>query len=138
MKMNDRNKLQPGIKGTSRTSVDAGITALSMGSGEIEVLATPAMAALMEAAAVNCVKPYLPSNETSVGVHIETSHIAATPPGMGVRAEATLEGVEGRRLFFRVEAYDDREKIGEGRHERVIVDREKFLGKVNKKCAGPS
>lgn len=134
--MSDRNGLQPGIKGTSQTSVGPGNTALFMGSGEIEVFATPAMAALMEAAAVACVKPYLPANETSVGINIATSHIAATPPGMKVRAEATLESVEGRRLLFRVEAYDDVEKIGEGRHERVVVDRDKFLGKVNRKSGG--
>ncbi len=125
--------MQPGITGTSRTSVHKGNTAIHMGSGELEVFATPAMTALMEEAAVGCVKAYLAPGETSVGVRLDISHIAATPVGMDVRAEATLEAVEGRKLLFRVEAFDETEKIGEGKHERVIVDCDRFLSRLSRK-----
>ncbi len=128
--------MQPGITGTSRTSVHKGNTAIHMGSGELEVFATPAMTALMEEAAVGCVKAYLAPGETSVGVRLDISHIAATPVGMDVRAEATLEAVEGRKLLFRVEAFDETEKIGEGKHERVIVDCDRFLSRLSRKIGG--
>lgn len=134
--MQDEKKLQPGITGTSRTSVHKGNTAIHMGSGELEVFATPAMTALMEEAAVGCVKAYLGPGETSVGVRLDISHIAATPVGMDVRAEATLEAVEGRKLLFRVEAFDETEKIGEGKHERVVVDRGRFLSRLGRKIGG--
>ncbi len=119
--------------GKAEKQVDAGNTALTMGSGEMEVFATPAMVALMEEAAVNCVKELLGPQETSVGIKMEVSHSAATPLGMSVRAEALLQNVEGRKLTFQVTAFDSREKIGEGRHERFVVNRERFLSKVQEK-----
>jgi fluoroacetyl-CoA thioesterase len=125
--------LNPGIKGNAQAKVHDGNTALAMGSGEIEVFATPAMVALMEEAAVQCVKGSLGEGETSVGVRMEISHIAATPVGMGVRAEAVLQRVDGRRLFFQVVAFDEKEKIGEGEHERFVVQRDRFLSKVQSK-----
>ncbi len=128
--MEDERKLQPGLKGTSRTTVHSGNTAVHMGSGEIEVFATPAMTALMEAAAVRCLQGRLAPGETSVGIRLDISHVAATPVGVGVRAEATLQAVEGRKLVFRVEAFDETEKIGEGTHERAVVNRDRFLSRL--------
>ena len=128
------DQLKPGMKGHAETVVKEHNLATTMGSGEVEVFATPAMVALMEAAAVACVKDALGDENTSVGTSIQTSHIAATPPGMKVRAEAVLEEVDGRRLVFKVAAYDEKEKIGEGVHERFVVHREKFVGKVRSKA----
>lgn len=131
--MSDGASLAPGIKGTAETSVTALNTAVTMGSGEVEVFATPALVALMEAAAVQCVRGHLGPGETSVGTRLEISHMAATPRDMAVRAEAVLHAVEGRRLIFQVAAFDEREKIGEGRHERVVVQRDRFVTKVQAK-----
>ena len=127
------NGLKQGLIGNAHTQVDRSNVADEIGSGDVEVFSTPAMVALMEAASIQCIKPYLHDNETSVGVRIDVSHLAATPMGMTVRAEAVLENVDGRRLFFRVAAYDEKEKIGEGAHERVIVQRDRFLARVQAK-----
>ncbi len=133
-------KKQPciGSTGKAEVKVHEGNTAINMGSGEVEVFATPAMVALMEQAAVRCVKNQLDSDETSVGIKMDVSHTAATPMGMIVRAEAVLKEMEGRRLTFHVIAFDEREKIGEGRHERFVVKRERFVGKVREKAEVPS
>ncbi|SFN07626.1 thioesterase family protein [Thermodesulforhabdus norvegica] len=125
--------LQPGLKGTAEAEVVAPLTAISMKSGDVEVYATPAMIALMEEAAVACVRDHLPEGQTSVGTYIEVHHRAATPPGMKVKAEAILEAVDGRKLTFKVTAHDELDLIGEGRHERVIVPRDKFMEKVKTK-----
>ncbi|CEJ06937.1 Thioesterase protein [Acididesulfobacillus acetoxydans] len=121
-----------GIKGERRTEVSAGNTAKAMGSGLLEVFATPAMIALMEGAAVQALEPYQAS---SVGTALEVRHLAATPLGMRVRAVAQLIEVERRRLVFSVEAFDEVEKIGEGRHERFLIQDEAFLKKVYAKNA---
>ncbi len=105
-------------------------TALSMGSGTVPVLATPALVALMEQAAVRALEGRLPPGQTSVGVRIDVRHLAATPPGGRVRARATLVAAEGRRLTFQIEAWDDVEKVGEAVHERVLVDTERFMERV--------
>jgi predicted thioesterase len=131
--MDQEKNLQTGMKGHSKMTVTSANTAVTMGSGEIEVLATPAMIALMEAAAVHCVKGFLGSGNTSLGVKIEASHTAATPPGMEVRAEAVLDEVDGRRLVFIVTASDEQEIIGKGRHERVVVSADRFLSKLKEK-----
>ena len=128
--MEERKKPEPGAVGRAEMSVGEGDTALAMKSGEIEVFATPVMIALMEEAAVRCLEGCLAPEETSVGVRIDVAHLAATPKGMNVRAEAVLEEVNGRRLVFRVTAFDAKDKIGEGRHERAVVKREKFLAGV--------
>jgi fluoroacetyl-CoA thioesterase len=129
----ENNVLKPGLTGATHTRVTGSNVAKEMGSGDVEVFATPAMVALMEGAAIESIKPCLKAGETSVGVRIDVSHLAATPLSMKIRAEATLEKVDGRRLFFRVAAYDDKEKIGEGNHERVIVQRDRFLAKAQAK-----
>jgi predicted thioesterase len=131
----ENNALKTGLTGTANTQVNRSNVAEEIGSGEVEVFATPSMVALMEAAAIQSLKPYLKADETSVGIRIEVSHLAATPLGMGVRAEAVLEKVEGRRLFFRVTAYDDKEKIGEGNHERIVVQRDRFWAKAQAKSS---
>ena len=129
----ENNVLKPGLTGAAHTQVTGSNVAKEMGSGDVEVFATPAMVALMEGAAIESIKPCLKAGETSVGVRIDVSHLAATPIAMKIRAEATLEKVDGRRLFFHVAAYDDKEKIGEGNHERVIVQRDRFLAKAQAK-----
>ena len=108
-------------------------TAAAMRSGSLAVFATPAMVALMEEAAAGLLTENLPEGETSVGIMMNISHIAATPVGMKVRAVAEITAVEGRKVSFKVEAFDEVEKIGEGTHERFIVKSEKFLAKANGK-----
>ena len=122
--------LEVGLKYESRLTVGAENTALALGSGDMEVLATPAMVALMENAAMNAVADYLPEGSTTVGIEISTSHLKASAVGANVVAEATLDEVDGRRLTFSLKAWDDAGVIGEGVHTRFIVDRERFLSKL--------
>lgn len=124
-------ELRTGIKGEARTVVSESNTAAKLGSGEVPVFATPGMIALMEEAALSSVQPFLSAGFTTVGTKINTSHIAATPVGMNVTAVSELTEVDGKRLVFKVEAFDNKEKIGEGAHERFIINTEKFL----KNCA---
>ena len=119
--------LEPGLTGEATTLVTDQNMAITLGSGDVPVFATPALLALMEAAAVNAVAGRLPAEQTTVGVEANVRHLAATPLGMTVRAAARLLAVEGRRLLFRVDAYDDVEPIGEGTHVRMIVERERFV-----------
>ena len=107
-----------------------------MGSGNVPVFATPAMAALMEAAAVNALAGILGDDQTTVGVTLDLQHLAATPTGLTVRAEARLSNVEGRRLTFRVAAFDDVEQVGVGTHQRVLVDTERFVRHTEAKRKG--
>lgn len=105
-------------------------TALKLGSGDMEVFATPAMIALMENAAMNAVASHLDAGTTTVGTMMKSSHIKASALGANITAEAELVAVEGRRLSFTVKAWDDKGVIGEGEHERFVVDRERFLSKL--------
>jgi fluoroacetyl-CoA thioesterase len=123
-------ELECGIKCRIDKIVETKDTAKAMGSGNEEVFATPSMIALMENAAFTAAEDSLPEGSTTVGTAIDIKHLAATPMGLRVWAEAVLIGVEGRKLIFSVEAYDEREKIGEGTHTRFIVDRQKFIQKV--------
>lgn len=123
--------LQPGAEHTSSLIVRHEDTAEVMGSGDMPVLATPRMAALMENAAMTAVSDLLDEGSTTVGGHIDISHLKPTPVGAQVLATATLEKVEGRKLHFRVVAAEaGGDIIGEGTHLRFIVDREKFLSKI--------
>jgi predicted thioesterase len=124
--------LKPGLAGEKTEAVTDGNTAASWGSGGLPVYATPAMIALMEGAAVNAVDKLLPSGWSTVGTEVTVRHLSATPAGLEVRAAAELLEIDGRRLRFRVEAFDDAGKIGEGRHDRFIIENEGFL----KKAAG--
>jgi len=126
-------KFEPGLVGEATLVVTAEHTAKHLGSGGVEVLATPAMVALMEAAARQAVDARLEQGEMSVGTNLNISHLAATPVGMRVTARAELTAVEGRRLTFKVEAHDEREKIGEGSHTRAIINLERFLARVRQK-----
>lgn len=111
-------------------TVNKSDTASSYGSGNLDVYATPAMTALMENAAMNCVNQELPNGFTTVGIEINVRHLRATPVGVNVRAEAILDKAEGKKLIFKVAAYDDMGKIGEGIHIRYIVNSEEFLKKI--------
>ena len=123
--------LSPGIKGSSGCTVTLADTAKALGSGGLDVLSTPKLIALMENAALTAVRPYLEEGTDTVGTRLEVSHLAATPVGMAVRAEAELIEIDRRRLVFSVKAWDEAELIGEGRHERFIVQTEKFLAKCS-------
>ncbi len=127
--------LPTGLTGEASVDVTPAQTAEAFGSGLVPVFATPALVGLVETAAVRALEGHLPPDQTTVGTRIELSHLAATPVGGRVRAAATLVDVAGRKLTFDVVAYDDREKIGEGRHERAVVSRERFLARVAEKRA---
>jgi predicted thioesterase len=99
-----------------------------------EVYASPQMIGLMENACAELVYPYLEPGQSTVGILVNVSHMAATPVGFKVRAEAELLEIDGKRLVFAVTAYDNLEKIGEGRHERFIIDTERFMSRVAKKA----
>ena len=126
--------LVPGIKGHAVRRVTPDQTAEAFGSGLVPVFATPAMVGLMEQAAVDALASHLQPDDTSVGISLAITHLAATPAGDEVRAEAELTLVEGRKLTFVVKAFDSLELIGEGRHERMVVGRERFLGRVRAKA----
>ncbi|MCB2294449.1 thioesterase family protein [Clostridium algoriphilum] len=115
---------------STEMTVSSSDTANSYGSGNLDVYATPAMTALMENAAMNCVQQKLPDGFTTVGFELSVKHMKATPIGVKVRAEALLEKTEGKKLFFKVEAFDDLGKIGEGTHIRYIVNSEDFVKKT--------
>ena len=108
-------------------------TAKKIKSGSLEVFATPAMCALIEQAAAELAEEFLSSDRTSVGTMLNIEHISATPVGIMVRAEAELIEIDGKKLVYKVTAYDEKGEIGRGKHERFIVDREKFILKTNKK-----
>jgi predicted thioesterase len=127
-------QIEVGVSGEARTTVTHEETAEAFGSGLVPVYATPAMVALMEKAAVVAIEGRLAEGETTVGTKLEIVHLAATPLGDEVRAEARLVAVDGRRLSFTVSAWDSREKIGEGRHERMIISRDRFLARVSQKA----
>ncbi|MBN1202516.1 MAG: thioesterase family protein [Anaerolineae bacterium] len=131
--MSESNFLQPGLDGKAAVTVTGDLTAAALGSGNVNVYATPALIALLEAAAINALAGHLPDDQTSVGTHLDVRHLAATPVGMIVRAEATLRTVDGRRLVFDVAAWDAVEQIAVGTHERFIVDRARFEAKARSK-----
>lgn len=122
--------MEVGLKYQSRVVVAEGNTAQALGSGDMAVFATPAMIALMENAAMNAVAGALPEGSTTVGTMMKSSHIKASKVGAEITAEAELVAVEGRRLTFTVKAWDEQGTIGEGEHERFIVDSERFLSKL--------
>lgn len=122
--------LAPGLTGEATVRVSKTHTAAALGSGNVNAFSTPALIALLEAAAIAALDGHLPSGQTSVGTHLDVRHLAATPVGMTVRATATLIQVDGRRLVFAVEAHDDVEQVGAGMHERFVVDKARFEARV--------
>lgn len=126
--------LPVGLSGSAEMVVGEQHTAPRVGSGRIRVLATPVMINLIEAAALAAVEQSLPEFHQSLGTRLDISHVAATPVGMRVRATAEVVKVEGRTVHFRVAAHDERELIGEGTHERVVVNLERFDARVRAKA----
>jgi fluoroacetyl-CoA thioesterase len=122
--------LTPGMRGEATTTVVHENTAAAVGAGGVEVFGTPMMIALMENAAWRAVVSALDEGQVTVGTLVNVRHLAATPLGQQVRATADLIEVDGKRLLFQVQAYDERQKIGEGQHERFIVDLERFLKRI--------
>lgn len=119
-----------GLTHTSTLIVTAQDTALYQGSGDMEVLATPRMMALMENAAMLAVKDELPEGSTTVGGHIESSHLRPSKIGTEITATATVTKVEGKKIYFDIKTQMNDVIIGEGTHLRFIVDREKFLSRL--------
>lgn len=129
----DLSHIRPGLIGTSDLVVGAEHTAPRVGSGRIAVLATPVMINVIEAAALAAVEQLLPVGHQSLGIHLDVRHFAATPVGLKVTATAEVTGVEGRTISFRVEARDEREVIGDGTHQRVVVNVTRFDERVQRK-----
>ncbi len=121
--------LELGMKGEATTTVVHENTAAHVGAGGVEVFGTPMMIALMEQASWHSVANSLDAGYVTVGTRVDVRHLAATPLGQQVRATAELIEIDGRRLVFKVEAYDEKQKIGEGQHERFIINLERFLKK---------
>ncbi len=120
-------QIKPGLVGEATAVVTLDKTARVMGSGSVEVFATPAMIALMEQAAVAAIDGLLPEGQTSVGTGVNINHFAATMPGQQVRAVATVTEVSGRHITFEVRAWDDGQEIGNGIHKRYVIDEQRFL-----------
>jgi len=123
-------KFKIGEKNSVTMTVTENDTALAMKSGSLKVLATPRLVGLIEEAASKLAESFLPADYTSVGTSLNVNHVAPTPIGSNVRANVELVEVDGRKLTFKVSAVDDSKEIFNGRHERFIVNREKFLSKV--------
>ena len=127
--------LQPGLSLEITFSVTPDLTAKAVGSGTLEVLATPVMIARMEQAAWTAVAPHLADGEGTVGTLMNVQHLSPTPVGMDVTCRAELVLVEGRRLVFQVSARDARGPVGQGSHERAVIQNDRFVDKARKKLA---
>ncbi|UTC61665.1 thioesterase family protein [Treponema sp. OMZ 787] len=125
--------LKTGINGKEEIIVNENHSAESLESGTLKVFGTPAMIALMEKTAWKSVQDYLEEGQGTVGTSLEIKHVSATPLGMKVYCESELTGIDGKKLIFSVKAYDETGLIGEGIHERFIVNNEKFQKKTNQK-----
>lgn len=125
--------LKTGMTARIERTVTDEDTAVRFGSGDVSVFATPMMIALMEKAALSAVDPHLPTGYATVGTTVEIAHLAATPVGMQVYATAELVEINGKKLKFKIEAFDAQEKIGEGFHGRYIIQTQKFLESTAKK-----
>ncbi len=108
-------------------------SAIHLGSGSSRVLATPWMIAFMERVAHRLLTCCLPEGYSSVGAHLDVRHLAPTPAGATIRVKAEVLSMDGNRVYFSIEAWDDLEKIGEGKHERVVIEEARFLQRVEKK-----
>jgi fluoroacetyl-CoA thioesterase len=131
--MVELSALNEGFTGAAEMVVGPEHTAPRVGSGRVHVLATPVMINLMEAAALDAIERLLPPGHQSLGTHLNVGHYAATPVGMGLRASAVVTKIEGRTIEFRVEAFDDKERVGDGTHTRVVVNVERFDQRVQRK-----
>src|SRR5437868_14659891 len=131
--MADLTAITEGLTGAAEIIVGDEHTAPRVGSGRVRVLATPVMINLMEAAALEAIERALPAGHQSLGTHLNVGHYAATPVGMRLRATAAITKVEGRTIEFRVEAFDEKERVGDGTHTRVVVNRSEER-RVGKEC----
>jgi predicted thioesterase len=136
--MLDLSHLKIGLQGIADLLVGPEHTAPRVGSGLVAVLATPVMINVIEAAALAAVEHLLPGAHQSLGIHLDVRHFAATPVGMRVAASAELTAIDGRTLTFRVEARDEKEPIGDGLHQRVVVNVSRFDQRVQAKLSKPS
>ncbi len=134
--MTDYSHIKPGMTGTAELVVGDEHTAPRVGSGKVRVLATPVMINLIEAAALKAAEHLLPAGHQSLGTLLNVKHIAATPVGMKIKASAIVTKVEGRNIYFDVSAEDEKEPIGGGTHERVVVNVERFDKRVQRKLSG--
>jgi len=125
----------PGLTGKSEMVVKEEDLAGRLGDVPVDVLSTPRLIQLLETAAIEAIRDHLSTDQVSLGTEMRIRHLSATPLGMKVTANALLKGVENNRLFFLVDAYDEKEKVAEGEHERILVSKERFLEKVKKKRA---
>jgi fluoroacetyl-CoA thioesterase len=131
--MTDLSKIKPGLSGRAELVVGEEHTAPRVGSGRVHVLATPVMINLIEAAALKAAEHLLPPGHQSLGTRLDVKHYAATPVGMKICAMAEVTKIEGRTISFRVLAEDEKEPIGDGTHDRVVVNVERFDKRVQKK-----
>jgi predicted thioesterase len=127
--------IRAGLTGRAELTVAEEHTAPRVGSGRVHVLATPVMINLIEAAALEALDRHLPAGYQSLGTRLDVRHIAATPVGMKVFAEVVVSRVEGRTVYFAVKVRDEKEPVGDGAHERVVVNVEKFSERVKRKHA---
>ena len=133
--MSSTEKLKAGLKGASELLVAEAHTAPRVGSGRVHVLATPVMINVIEAAALAAIEQLLPAGHQSLGTRLDVRHFAATPVGMRVRAEGEVVKVEGRTVTVRVAVMDEKEPIGDGTHERMVVNVARFDVRVQDKVA---
>lgn len=126
-------EMKNGIVGKAQLTVSEKELAVNVGSGSLEVFATPVMVMLMEKGACNCVAEYMENDETTVGTEMNVKHVSASPLGSDITAEAELIGINGREFTFTVKAYDNAGLIGEGTHKRFLVFGEKFTAKAKAK-----
>jgi predicted thioesterase len=131
-----RGKIEVGRSYGRQTRVEEWMTAEKAGNAGVDVLSTPMLVQLVEEAAMQCVGPLLDDDEVTLGTHVDLAHIAATPVGLIVRTEVEVLKAEGRRIEFAFTAFDEREKIAEGTHERYVVSRTEFRKRLAEKLAG--
>jgi predicted thioesterase len=129
----DLSALTVGLKGAAELVVGEEHTAPRVGSGRVHVLATPVMINMMEAASLAAIERLLPEGHQSLGTRLDIGHYAATPIGMRLTAIAEVTAIEGRTVMFRVEAHDERERVGDGTHSRVVVNVARFDQRVQRK-----
>lgn len=128
--------IEPGINLETTHEIAEQHAAMNVGSGSLRVLATPAMIGFMETNANRLLASHLPLGAASVGVRVDVRHLAPTPVGGSLRVRSQVSRVEGRRIFLTVEAWDDKELVGEGQHERALIDEARFLARVQAKFSG--
>jgi predicted thioesterase len=126
----------PGLIGKSEMVVREEDLVSKLGSITVDVLSTPRLIQLLETAAIEAIQGYMPSDQLSLGTQVKIKHLSPTPLGMKVTAHALLKEVDNNRLFFLVDAYDEKDKVAEGEHERILVSKERFIQRVEKKRAG--